>query len=243
MLLNNDLGASIVIVRGSWHGVCFEFCYTLTHPSTHMKTLFTLAAALLSLSLTRASAVVMTFDSLENLGSDFSPLRSYTEAGFSLGSPDAVRGAVFVSWSQANDYYAGSAGLAINYLNRCAVLTAADGGIFSLQSMDLAAALGFSAPFEVSFMGQSENGPVMAAVMITGSGFTTFNFPSSFTNLTSVSWRQASGFRGAHQFDNIVLASSVTESGNSVVPDGGTTLALLGLALTTLAGVRRKFGV
>jgi len=104
-----------------------------------------------------------------------------------------------------------------------------DGGTFTLSSIDLSVLHPQGVSPAVVFTGfLSGGGTVTQTFNPTVFGFHTFVFNSSFNNLVSVTWRQGTDELNAHQFDNIVVASSVPEP---------TAMLLLG---TGLAGVAAK---
>jgi hypothetical protein len=193
---------------------------------------YLIAAALATALITPVFAVTINFDTLEIAGGGYTmfttPTPGYSEAGFTLTTDDSVG---LYSAEQGHGFYAGSAGMFANGVNAVITLAPTGGGTFSINSMDLST-VGFGGTSPVNFVGNiSGGGTVTAGTVLSGGvGFSAFNFPTSFTNLTSLTWTQSANF---HQFDNIVLNAATT-------PDGGTTALMLGLALVGCGAIRRK---
>ncbi|RYF41103.1 MAG: PEP-CTERM sorting domain-containing protein [Cytophagaceae bacterium] len=82
----------------------------------------------------------------------------------------------------------------------------------------------------VTFTGTLLNGSTTSTEFRTNSAnnLQTFNFGTSFDNVTSVRWTQASPY---HSFDNINVTAQVPEPG---------TVAMLGLGLLAFTAARRK---
>ena len=63
-------------------------------------------------------------------------------------------------------------------------------------------------------------------------------------SVTSISFLTSTGGGDVFAFDNMTVGSlEQVKPGTGTVPDGGATIALLGLAFSGIAGLRRKFGV
>lgn len=187
-----------------------------------------IAGLLLALAGTSAAnATTITFDSLEQSGSSFQSMATYTELGFLLDSHRS-----FASAQQQNaGWYAGSASLFNNFGGGITTLTKVGGGTFALYGISLArVSTSYGPGATVSFTGNVNGGGTVSQSFVVDAAlaFSNFNF-SGFNNLSSVNWVQSAPY---HQFDNIVLD-------NGQVPEPAT-LALFGLALAGFAVARRK---
>ncbi len=188
------------------------------------------AAALLALAAAgtvQAQQAVIDFDALAapGLGATFLP--AYSEDGFNLSTNFGFFGSV-----HANSFlYAGSAGLANTALATTS-LTRAGGGVFSLNSIELAdlVSLGSSA-YNVTFLGHLQGGGTVSETfsVSTANIFSPHTF-TGFNNLLSVTWKE--GLTKVHQFDNINVTA---------VPEPGTYAMLLaGLGLLGFMGRRKR---
>ena len=189
------------------------------------------AAAFLALAASSSMAAVITFDSLARNDAGLGVVTAYEEAGF------LVTGNMGTIGSQFPGAYAGSPALFIGAETLAATLAKVDGGTFSLNAIDLSplAPSWYPGRANVTFTGNVHGGGTVTQSFTVGStlGFETFKF-TGFDKLDSVSWVQEAP---SHQFDNIVVAESASES--AAVPEPGT-LALFGVALAGIGALRRK---
>lgn len=193
---------------------------------------FTIAAAIAALSIGGAHAAVIDFQSLEhvdNVNKDEG--FTYSEDGFTLTEENMNQG--FHTFGTLESRYSGSTALFNDTIGGVTKLVKDGGGVFDLNSIDLAELNG-NRVATVTFTGNlSGGGTVTQSFTLDGNAFApeTFSFVG-FTNLVSVTWGQDSPF---HQFDNIVLDENLAP-----VP----VPASLPLVLTALAGLgfasRRK---
>lgn len=169
-----------------------------------------LLAVLASLACVHASAAVLTFeefrsaDELQGVGATiFSKgfVLQYTPA---QNEPNATSfQAVGPSW---RFNYRRTTAMNTNSCSATTTITTIDNNPLTLLSIDLSALNGDSS-YATTFTGITTEGQIVRrTVQVTAArGWKTFLFPSSFTNLRSVSWNQGnctSVF--PHMFDNIV---------------------------------------
>lgn len=185
-----------------------------------------LLAALLATAGFNANAVVMDFNQLTGSGLQ-SRGYHYEEDGFQL---DTTGSQGFYS-IHSNDYrYDGSVGFFNDTIDGITRLTKIGGGLFSLDSIDMDSLNG-GYQVTVNFIGTLLNGSTVSTSFRTNAAnnLQTFDFGTSFDNVTSVAWTQASPY---HSFDNIVVNAAQ-------VPEPGT-VAMLGLGLLGVFASRRK---
>ncbi|HEX5343748.1 MAG TPA: PEP-CTERM sorting domain-containing protein [Duganella sp.] len=159
---------------------------------------------------------------------------SYTEDGFILTSSLGASSlhALFVADDTnsvirpaADSYAMGSTARATT------TLTTADHSAFSITSIDLSKQILLGG--SVTFYGaKADNSGVVQQTFSYNGTWTTYNFNSSFTGLSSVSWKQGPTLGGKVQWDNINV---------SAVPEPETYAMLLaGLGLVGLARRRKQ---
>jgi hypothetical protein len=150
----------------------------------------------------------------------------YDESGFRIANQNQLYYA-----RQSSYMYAGSAGLHERVSNGLITLSQVNGQAFVLNSIDLSILANGGTSPAVTFTGLlSGGGTVTQSFTPTVFGFRTFTFNSTFTNLTSVSWRQGTGEGNAHQFDNIVLNANAVPEPASLATAGLGVLMGLGYA-------------
>jgi len=190
--------------------------------SWRLKTSLLFTIALFSLvvftSVTSASADTITFSGLEQAGSSLIHVSDpYFESGYRIQNLSEL----YVA-QQSHSIYAGSAGMHERVSNGLITLSRADGGAFTLTSINLSTLIPGGTSPAVVFTGVlAGGGTVTQTFTPTVFGFQTFVFNSSFINLLSVSWHQGTEESRAHQFDNIVVNSSTPEPATMVLLGSG----------------------
>ncbi|KGJ91621.1 PEP-CTERM sorting domain-containing protein [Colwellia psychrerythraea] len=175
-----------------------------------------------------ANATLLSFDDLESAGSGNSNHSSYSNQGFQLTTTSAG----FASWYQDNSAYNASAALFNNHANGVTRLSAIDGSLFGLTSIDLDTVYANdNGPSPVEFLGYDINGQLVATenITLTSDAWVTLDFSSSFSNIAYVEWTQTTSY---HQFDNVLI------NGSTSVPEP-SSVVLLVLALAGV-GLSRK---
>lgn len=169
-----------------------------------------------------AQAVIIDFQSLEQNNSVANNVGfTYTEDGFTLGNLSTPFPFAFFGTQEFR--YPGSTALFNRTVGGITRLTQNGGGLFDLNSIQLTSLNG-SYSVTVNFTGTKADSSTVTQSFTTDailSTLETFTFNSSFTNLVSVQWIQASPF---HQFDNINVSATP-------VPEPSAILGLLGLGL------------
>ncbi len=178
--------------------------------------------ALTTLAAAPAQAVILTFENLavnnnsnvlNNVGT------SYTDQNFTV-SQVGSQSQPFAVWSTQSSRYPGSTALVNGTGGGSIRLTQVGDLPFTLSSIDLANIFNDATSTPVTFTGLTANNTNVSQTFTTSApGLTTFNFNSSFTNLVSVDWVQATPF---HQFDNINVSAAST-----AVPEPFTVLGTI----------------
>ncbi|GHG06178.1 PEP-CTERM sorting domain-containing protein [Thalassotalea marina] len=169
-------------------------------------------------------AGIMNFDDLEDPGSpttNFVEINSYSDIGFQLTTAQGA----FSYWLQNEQGYNNSAALFHQNEGGVTRLSALDGSLFNLLSIDLDTIYRLDMIVPVEFFGYDANGFQVASQSITleNDGWITFNFSSAFSGVSYVEWSNE-----GHHFDNISL-NKVTS-----VPEP-STLAVFALGIMGLA--------
>lgn len=182
-----------------------------------------LLATLFALAGFQVNAAVIDFNSLTGSG-DVYRGQSYQEDGFQLDTTGN-----FYSLHSGLGYD-GTPSFFNNTVNGVTTLKNISNAVFSLDSIDLDSLNG-GYTVTVTFIGTLLNGSTTTTSFQTNdtAGMQTFTFGSSFDNVRSVAWTQASPY---HSFDNIVVNAAQ-------VPEPGT-MAMLGLGLLAFTTARRK---
>jgi hypothetical protein len=190
-----------------------------------------LLAALLATAGFNANAVVIDFNSLTGNNGDVNRGKHYEEDGFQIDTT-GING--FASIHPRSVGYDENTGFFNNNINGITVLTKIGGGLFSLDSIGLDSLDG-GYQVTVDFFGTLLNGSTVTTSFRTNAAnnVQTFDFGTSFDNVTSVRWIQASPY---HSFDNIVVAAAIPPA---QVPEPGT-VAMFGLGLLAFTAARRK---
>ena len=201
------------------------------------RTVRTLAAALTltataSVAGSTAEAAIIDFNTLANSGGSFYNVgMTYSEEGFTLAVIDGTL--PFVTFGAGEVRYGGSPALYNNNGGGLTRLTLDDGGTFSISSIDLAGDTRFGS-IPVSFLGtRADLSTVQFDLTLTNSQLMAFAFPTVFTDLVSLEWRQITPY---HQFDNLVVEPTTSAS----VPEPGTLLLLCGGLLVGLVRGRPR---
>ncbi|MBF0478304.1 MAG: PEP-CTERM sorting domain-containing protein [Candidatus Omnitrophica bacterium] len=177
-----------------------------------------------------AHATVINFNDLEQAGTGYQDMSTYSNSGFTFTSSVGASSIAFASAQQSAPFYFGSANLLNNLDGQVTALAFVDGA-FTVNSMDVhglydkGQALDFYA-----YSGSSQVGHL--SYVIPDLNWETVNFGSDFQNITSLQWAQNSPY---HAFDNIVLNGG---SPTNAVPEPAT-MALLGSGLVGMF-FRRK---
>lgn len=111
------------------------------------------------------------------------------------------------------------------------------GGVFSLTGFDAATLQTNLGNGGIQITGNLFGGGTVSTTITTSTTFASFVLPSNFMNLTSVVFQDTfsgpSGTVPGLALDNLNVNASAT-------PDGGATVAMLGLAVLGLAALRRR---
>jgi hypothetical protein len=156
------------------------------------------------------AAVVMDFESLRVHNNDIPSVGdTYVEDGFQVhvAQNPAMPNIQFAVIGDLHPGFFGSTALFPNTFARSDVtLTRVGGGTFNILSIDLIEHFYPLTP-HTSFTGHlAGGGTISVNFNLDGlQGFQTFNFPSTFQNLESVTWTHE-GSADAFRFDNITLA-------------------------------------
>ncbi|HET7408804.1 MAG TPA: hypothetical protein VFJ13_01260 [Paracoccaceae bacterium] len=197
-----------------------------------MRKMIAAACALLLYSGV-SQATVIDFESLARATDIRHSVGStYSEDGFTL-TQDPIHFRQFSIFGTLDPRYPGSTALFNNQIGNLTRLTQVGGGLFSVDSIELAE-LGGDDFLTVTFEGLLHGGGMVSQSfdLDASFGLELFEFNDSFTNLVSLEWLQGDT---PHQFDNITVSST------SVIPLPGTLPMLLGaLALLTPLALRRR---
>lgn len=194
-----------------------------------MKLRFLAAAVLAAATLpVLAAPTVIGFEPLAHADDGVAEAgHVYTESGYTLTNGGDF--AFSTIGTQAADFL-GSTALINDNDEGLTTLERADGGLFSLLSIDLAELFADpDLPVQVMFTGVLADGStVQQGFALDGLfGAQTFAFDAGFSQLSSVSWTNSAYY---HQFDDVVVAA---------VPEPGSA-ALAGLALLSLGATLRR---
>jgi hypothetical protein len=183
-------------------------------------------------------AAVIDFGELAVSGSDAQSFASISSGGFDFVSSVASSGSYLV-WGTTNPFNAdpGGATLSHNFPGTTTVMTKADGGTFSLLSIDFGDV--YNQPFNVQtiqIVGTRADQSTVTETVTTDAlaGLESFLF-TDLTDLVSVAWTPISATTNAFlQFDNVVV-----DEISVPVPEPMTLTLLVG-GLAALAGLRRR---
>ena len=181
-----------------------------------------------------AQTTTIDFDDQACTGSSFATFGSpLITGGFTFTSIPSDFD--FGSWCDGAPFWDGSA-LFNNTVGATTQLALTGGGLFSIQSIDLASIF-LAQSLTVGFTGfHADATTVFQQFLVGAGGFSTFSFSPDFQNLVALEWVQADPF---HQFDTVVLASEAV-----VIPEPSTVVltltGLLGIAAAARIRRRRK---
>jgi len=195
------------------------------------KKVVTIVAIMMFGMVNLASAAVITFDNLETPGPGAGSIINYENQGFKIESE-----LMFAYWCQDNNNgYNTSAALFITVSDFDATLSAIDGSLFTLNSIDLDTLYNNNGPSPVEFRAYDINDNLLATegTTLTSNEWATLEFSSEFEDVAYVKWCQLDAL---HQFDNIVLNET---GGPAPVPEP-TTILLFGSGLIGIATIGRK---
>ncbi len=173
-----------------------------------MRITGSLIVVLLACLAPAARGQTMNFESLACEGARYVDIGNhYEEAGFQLDQGQNENWQFRVPCN-ATRQYAGSTTLYNNTPDGLIRLTNIEGKAFTITQIKIAELNGPGA-VGVDFVGTQSNGDVVRHNIRTdgrgpGGGLQTFEFPDSFSGLTSVEWRQVSPY---HQFDDLELSA------------------------------------
>ncbi len=187
-------------------------------------------AALSLIHATPAQAIIIDFQSLEQINSSVNDIgNTYTEKGFTF---DALAPNLygFVVIGTLEFRYPGSTALINNTPDGVTRLTQVGGEAFDLVSMNLNSLNG-NYNVTVGFTGTKADLSTVTQSFTTDgllNTLQTFTFNSGFTNLTQVTWLQDNPY---HQFDNVNVtpAVAVPWETDSLPVVGSTVLFGLGI--------------
>ena len=185
-------------------------------------------AALVLILTTSAHAVVIDFEGVASANSRVGVGNTYSEDGFDIfnfGDPGeaAVVSVTAVGLNATGtDYYVWND----RPINNPIVLDAANGNVFSLESLDVGSFNGPGSPASFEITGFLSVGGMLMSNVVNAAVFSPLNL--NWSGLTRVEFQYVSGDLGA--IDNISL---------NTVPEP-TTLALFGLALAGVGFARRR---
>jgi hypothetical protein len=195
----------------------------------------------------QAGTVTLNFEDLSLPPTGLSSAVAYDSQGYDLVSTSgfSVRGPGTDSANYTPDTSQGS-GVVTTSLASFApasiTLIRDDGAAFDMVSIDLAREFRFNTPDvgqgypQITFTGTTTGGGTVTQTFTADQVdfyFRTFDFSSAFTNLLSVSWDQppftsgtpSNPAPGLHQFDNLVLSTSVPEPSSVVLLGSAIVIA------------------